>query len=675
MGLLKKIISIGFLLAINIGQGQVIGTAIIPGPKEIKLNKENLCVSKNYSFYSEDPEAYNLYEVLQQEFLTLAGVKLSKGVNKSNSTFFVAIDNSLKKEEYKIEIDKNINITGGSYNALVMASATVLQSMEINKNSLCWSKGSIKDSPDFNFRAMLLDVARNKHDVATIKRIIVLCRWYKINHLQLHLTDGNAFTFPSQIYPQLPTQGWAYTIEEIKDLIAFADKRGIQIIPELEVPGHAGQLIQKMPEVFGFKNEKLNLHTVHMGRERVYEVLDKLIGEIAEVFHSSEYIHIGSDEINFRGMEEDVEINEFIQEKGLKNIEELYWYFINRMNRSVKKAGRKTIVWEGFSKEGNNVIDKDITVMAWESMYQLPQDILEAGYTTINVSWKPLYVVNNRKWDPKEIFDWNIYKWDNFHPNAPSYKKIQLDEHPGIIGAMMASWEQPQYVELSSLRKRVPAMIEETWNHSQKPKFETFKNNLEKTDHKLTALLTPVKINVEGLTHSDIEDGRNNEQTWFGNKVVVDLSQDRGLDIRYSLDSTAITHLSPKYTKPLTINKSTELRYRAFQKENPVGMEMLQYFEQSPLKVDLTGDFSIPIDKLWETLQPHTVKYQDSVEIKINSNMEGEIRYVIGDSKLDSNSALYTSPIIIKDNSSVKAGLFKNGRLIGNTWSKKFINQ
>lgn len=673
MGLFRKIICIGFLLVITIGEGQVIGTAIIPSPKEIKLNGEKLCVSKDYSFYSEDPEAYNLYEVLQQEFLTLAGIKLSKGENKSASTFSVSIDNSLKKEEYKIDINKNINIIGGSYNALVMGSATVLQDMAINKSSICWNKGTIKDAPDFNFRGLLIDVARKKHDVATLKSVIVLCRWYKINYLQLHLTDGNAFTFPSQIYPQLPTEGWAYTLEEIKDLIAFADKRGVQIIPELEVPGHAGQLIQKMPEVFGFSNKELNLHTVHMGRERVYEVLDTLIGEIAEVFHSSEYIHIGSDEINFRGMEEDVEINQFIHEKGLKNIEELYWYFINRMNKSVKKAGKKTIVWEGFSKEGNNIIDKDITVMAWESMYQLPQDILEAGYTTINVSWKPLYVVNNRKWDPKEIYDWNIYQWDNFHPNAPSYKKIQLEDHPGIIGAMMASWEQPAYVELSSLRKRVPAMMEETWNHTQKPEFKTFENSLEATDNRLNSLLTPVKIKVEGLTYPNIEDGRNNEQTWFGNEVVVNLSQDRKLDIRYSLDSSTVTHLSPKYIQPLTIDKNAELRFRAFQKEQPVGMEMLTYFEHSPLKVDLVGEFSIPLENLWQTLQPNTAKYKGSVEVNISTSMEGEIRYVIDNDRLDANSTLYSSPLSIKDDRSITVGLFQNGKLIGITWSQRFV--
>src|SRR5690606_35356363 len=174
------VISIGLLLAVNIGEGQIIGTAIIPAPKEIKLDKGNLCVSKNYSFYSEDAEAYNLYEVLQQEFLTLAGVKLSKGLNKSNSTFSVSIDKSLKEEEYQIDINRNITITGGSYNALVMGSATVLQSMAVNKNSICWNKGTIYDSPDFNFRGLLIDVARKKHDIATLKSIIVLCRWYKV---------------------------------------------------------------------------------------------------------------------------------------------------------------------------------------------------------------------------------------------------------------------------------------------------------------------------------------------------------------------------------------------------------------------------------------------------------------------------------------------------------------
>src|SRR5690606_20752452 len=115
---------------------------------------------------------------------------------------------------------------------------SLLQSLSVNGNIICWQNGFINDRPDFHFRGLMIDLARRKHDIATIKRVILLCRFYKINYLQLHLTDENYFTFPSKAFPQLPTKGWYYSEAELLDLISFADARGVQLIPELEVPGH-----------------------------------------------------------------------------------------------------------------------------------------------------------------------------------------------------------------------------------------------------------------------------------------------------------------------------------------------------------------------------------------------------------------------------------------------------
>lgn len=672
MHLYKYTFTICFLFVFSLGFSQEIDLEVIPLPKEISLGKEKLCVDKDLSFYANEPELSRLYDVFQEDFFTMTGKQVSKSRNKSSSTFSLAIDNAMNEEQYRIDIGKNIQITGGSYDAVAMGSVTVLQGMTIGDTSICWNVGYIQDFPDFNFRGVLLDVARQKHDIATIKNIIMLCRWYKVNYLQLHLTDNRAFTFPSKAFPQLPTENWVYSREELADLVTFAEDRGVEIIPELEVPGHAGQLIEKMPRVFGFENEQLNRSTANMSKKRAYSVLDTLFREVAEVFHTSEFIHIGGDEADFRGMEEDSEIKTFLQKQGLKNIHELYWQFINKMHESVKKAGKKTIVWEGFSKEGNEVVDKDIIVMAWETLYQLPQDILESGYTTINVSWEPLYVVNKRKWAPEEIFNWNIYRWDNFYPVAPSFETIQLDAHPKIIGSMMASWEQPAFVELSSLRKRIPAMIEEPWNHSKKAEYTTFAKNLEKTDQRLNSFLTPIQIKVDGLTRPTMKDGRYNEQTWFQDHITVILSENRNLDIRFSVDSSTVTKLSTKHDQPISLNKSTELRYRAFKNGHPVGVEMLEYFELRPLKIDLAGEFPVPLDSLWDKIGGETIKYIGSVKVDISSEMKGTIRYILGDKELSAGSTVYTSPLIIKDDGILKTGLFVNGKLVGSPWIQEF---
>ena len=648
--------------------------AVIPFPQKVEFHKEKYCTD-NLSFYTRDSELKNLFQVLKQEFFILTKDSLSIAKNEKEASVVANVNPNLAKEEYRIEIKENIEVTGGSYDAVAMGSITLLQLMEDFESPHCWQQGFVQDAPEFAFRGLLIDLARRKHDLATIKRVIMLCRWYKINYLQLHLTDENYFTFPSKAYPQLSTKGWAYTKEELKNLVDFANDRGVQIIPELEVPGHAGQFVEQMSDVFGFSDPEIHPYTIHMGRERVYSVLDTLIGEIADVFYSSEYIHIGGDEANFRKMEKDREIQKFLQQKRLQNIEELYWYFLNRMNSIVKKHGKKTIVWEGFSKEGNSVVDKDIVVMAWETLYQLPQDILEAGYKTINVSWKPLYVVNQRKWSPQEIFNWNIYRWENWVPSIPSYDPIQLEPHPGLIGASMASWDQPAYTEISSLKKRIPAMVEEAWNHSGKASFEEFQKRLAITNREFENYLTPIDIEVKGLTYPEIEDGHKDEQTWFDDQVFISLFSKRPLVIRYSIDGSPVTPASSKYVKPIIFFEDTELRYQAFKDNKPVGAEMLRYYELHPLRVDLEADFTIPLEELWDTTHPNTIKFENEVKIDLTAAREGEIKYVIGDNELNESSKNFIYPLIIEDNTLIKAGLFVNGKQIGQTWKQYFKNE
>lgn len=638
---------------------------IIPAPKEAAFRNGKLCFHDTLYFYSKHPELNKLYDVLKEELLTLTGTILKKTTNKKKSSITAVIDNSLANEAYKIDVGNHIKISGSSYNAVAMASATLLQSLAIDNKNICWQKGYINDHPDFHYRGLLIDLARRKHDIETIKRVIMLCRWYKINYLQLHLTDEYYFTFPSTAYPQLSTKGWSYTEEQLADLISFADARGVQIIPELEIPGHAGQFIQKMPEVFGFSNQNLNRFTINMGRDRVYSVLDTLIGEVARIFHTSDYIHIAGDEANFEGMENDPDVAVYLQQHGLRNMQELYWHFLNRIHASVKKRGKKTIVWEGFSKEGNKVVDKDIIVMAWETMYQLPQDILAAGYTTINVSWKPLYVVNERKWSPREIFSWHIYRWENWVPSIPSYTPIQLPAHPNLIGASMASWDQPAYTEISSLRKRLPAMVEETWNHSQKPALAAFLRTLEKLDKKFSHYLSPVTIIVEGLTYPDVKDGTKDEQTFFDDILLIKLSVPAHTVVRYTLDGSAVKSTSPVFKTSIELTKTAELRYRAYQKHHPVGAEMLAYYELHPLKVNMSRSFIIQPDS-W------IIGFHDSVKINFASTRKGVIKYVTGDKELDHHASLYASPITIKDTTVVKAGLFVNDSLVGKPWIQNF---
>lgn len=644
---------------------------VLPAPKQVHWQNQQLCFSGTLYFYSGNSELDTLYHVLKNEILTMTGMPLEKTTDPNAPGIQLFIDRNLQEEEYRVEIVDRVKIYGADYRAVAMGTATALQSLQMSENNICWNGAVINDQPDLHFRSLLVDVARNKHDLGTLKNIVNLCRWYKINHLQLHLTDDEAFTFPSVAFPQLTSES-GFTAAQLTELVNYAQLRGIQLIPELDVPGHSARLIEKMPWLFGFNNRQLNHNTVNIGKDATYVALDTLIGEVAHIFRYSDYIHIGGDEANFKGMEQDREVAAYLKQNDLQNVEELYWHFINRMHSFVKKRGKKTMVWEGFSKEGNPVIDKDITVMAWETKYQLPQDLLEGGFKIINASWKPLYVVNEKKWSPQQIYNWNVYSWQNWVPEMPSYTPIRLSPDVNVLGSAMASWEQPSYVQLSSLRKRLPAMADRIWNVKTKMTDSVFLATLQLTDSLFDQYMSPVTIAAKGLLHPTIQDGRNKEQTWFGDTLRIALQAPKKYTIRYTLNNAPVDSTSMVYERPLVFNNSQLIKFRAFRGNTPVGNEELHYYELHPLEVSMQGGLAIAADKQWESRNPTSVSFIDSMKLNISANRSGTIRYVTGNHDLSIDAPLYHQPITIKDTVMIKAGLFVNNTLIGAPWVQYF---
>ncbi len=174
-------------------------------------------------------------------------------------------------------------------------------------------RGIIEDHPDSQYRGLLIDLARNWHEPSQLKKIILLCRWYKINYLQLHLTDNELFTFPTETFPDLPTPEKHYTKQQLRELDQFARDHGVTLVPEIDMPGHSRQFVNRMPDLFGISQWQQNDITINIGKEEVYAALDKIIAEVSDVFQTTPYIHIGADEANFNHFEDDPEILEYIQ--------------------------------------------------------------------------------------------------------------------------------------------------------------------------------------------------------------------------------------------------------------------------------------------------------------------------------------------------------------------------
>lgn len=371
-----------------------------------------------------------------------------------------------------------------------MAKTTLLQIASTEDDLLAFPLLQIRDFPDAAYRGLLIDLARSWHSTETIKKLIDLAAFYKSNHLHLHFTDYQSYTLPSEAYPLLATQGRSYSREELLDLEAYAQVRGVIIITELEVPGHSSPFVEKYPEIFAISDVKDNPWIIHMGREEVYEALDTIIGELTEIFRASPYFHIGGDETYLYKVIDDPEVQDYMKAHELgDDVHELYRHFLVRMNDIVKKHGKQMCVWEGFRREGHLEIPRDIIVFEFETNRYLPDHLIEDAYTVVNTSWKPLYVVNQKKWEPGTIYKWNLWRWENWFDQAPSIIPIQLEETDLIIGAEMCAWEQAEESEIPSLRKRLPAMNERIWNTHEIISYEDFMIRLDKTDERLSSLI------------------------------------------------------------------------------------------------------------------------------------------------------------------------------------------
>ncbi|MEL6252331.1 MAG: family 20 glycosylhydrolase [Bacteroidota bacterium] len=463
---------------------------LLPQPKQIQIEHYSLGLTADSKIFAPSPHE-ELAEILSKEIEELTSLSIQTTATKGNEADIVfEIDPALSDESYLIEIENFVEVKAGSYAALAMAKSTLLQLVQKEGERLVFPALSISDYPDANFRALMIDLARQWHKSETVLKLIDLAAFYKIKYLHLHFTDHQSFTFPTKAYPKLPTFGRQYTSEELSNWEAYSQARGVTIIPELEVPGHAMQFVTQYPEIFALEDTAENKWIINMGSEEAYEAIDKISKEMMDIFKASPYFHIGGDEAYFHKVMGDSKVQAYVEKEGLKNdVHELYRHFLIRMNEMIKGNGKQMCVWEGFGPGGEVEIPKDIIVFEFETNRYLPDQLIKDGYTVVNTSWKPLYVVNKRKWAPETIYKWNMWRWENWWDKAPSFTPIQLEKTPLVIGAEMCAWEQPEEAEIPSLRRRVPVFVERIWNTDGNLSKEEILRLIEENDQRLSKLI------------------------------------------------------------------------------------------------------------------------------------------------------------------------------------------
>ncbi len=538
---------------------------LVPWPRRLTLGQGSLTLTKGSRILATSTELAPLAKVLADDIFLTTGVRLATGSGKGEpGDLVLQLDPDVKGEAYTLEVKDLATVKGGSYQSVASGTVTLLQALRVANDILTVPLVNIADEPAYPFRGALIDLARKYHSPGGIKQVIELCRLYKIRYLHLHLTDDQLFMFPSTKFPHLgkSNQEFArfepaskshitpYTLGEMKALERFAQERGVYLVPEIDLPGHSGRLIADAQDIFGLPG---NGSTVNIASPKTLAALTVLMNEVMDVFQSTPYIHLGADEVGLGGLDQTAEYKEAQAKFGIKSVHDLYCKFIVDLHAVVAKRGKKTIVWEeAWNTGGAYPLPKDALVMVW-SQGRNPNDIVKSGYAVANATWTPLYIVRDNKKSLEFLFDWALPKFGR--EGATDY--TTLTDSAKLMGTQLCSWENPENIEIQSLRDRLALVAERAWNPQAGGTLAEFKARLAHTDALLEKLVHTVTIQAQSKFVGD--------ENTFTEPLTLTLRPNRpGLTLKYTLDNSLPNEHWQTYVGAITVDKTVYLRAGLF---------------------------------------------------------------------------------------------------------------
>jgi hypothetical protein len=593
--------------------------SIVPLPQSVEPQKGKFILTKGARIVCDvrdspgiEASLKPLGDVLSAELELLTGIKPKVVTGEPKASDIVlkfddhtgesAVDEVDQDQDYTLKVTQpQVVVLAKNYKGVAFGTASLLQLFDGVEAPAVF----IKDKPLAAYRAVMLDVARQAHSVEVIKDVIRMARLYKICYLHLHLTDDQIFTFPFEPITGKLKGNFTYSREELLDLVAYADARGVTLIPEFDLPGHSSKL-----KASGYLGDIKSDYDVAAPEN--YEKIGAIVTAMMEVFASSPYFHIGGDESG----------------AGNRLVP-----FLAAMNGHVRKAGRRLLVWEGFHGAPLEQLpatgDDHIVVLSWESTYNAPWDLLKAGYKLINASWRPLYIVgtgspihpgatSGRRFPPEEIYHWDKNTFMHWEPGRPVYE----DRGPGdktkgdhewsatligkedqMIGGQLLFWEQAEETVIIELKDRIAPLAERLWNPRKEETFASFQNRQEKVWEKIVPIVLPVGIKVAAKMREP-SPMDSVYQAYAGKETLVELrnrtkieGEIRFVDCSFSNSYTWIDFGNPKvataegeiYSAPLKRTGGFGVRAQLFREDGtPVDGQTWAFFNNWEPKVQVT---------------------------------------------------------------------------------------
>lgn len=495
--IIDLVILLIFILFINvISEVDKLNLSLMPWPNNIKINSGRFVLNNNFTISVDDSNeilyqaAYRTLKVISDKTGLFFKEQFPK-IN-SNSMVNVNIKNIVEinlgiDESYFMEInDSSIQINASNQVGAMHAFSTLVQIIDSDSDVYYFPNVLINDKPRFQWRGLLIDVSRHFEPMEVIKRNLDALAAVKMNVFHWHLTDDQGFRIECKSFPKLHklgSDGNYYTHEQVKEIVKYAAERGIRVVPEFDLPGHATSWLVGYPELaskIGTYNIQRNWGifdpTFDPTNDKVYKFFEIFFSEMSTLF-PDKYWHIGGDENNGKQWDANPKIQEFMKKNNFKSNHELQNYFNIKIEKILSQLNKIMVGW--YTDEMPD-LSKNYIVQAWKgrtSLYETAKNgyrsLLSHGFYIDLVQTTEYHYVN----DP-----------------IPPDTILPYEVNEKILGGEATMWAEfvsPETID-SRIWPRTAAIAERLWSPSE---VIDLKNMFERLDK------VSLHLETYGLTH------------------------------------------------------------------------------------------------------------------------------------------------------------------------------
>lgn len=582
---------------------------LTPAPLEMKVTDGLFTFSPGMKISVENENQAQIARLFASLLHRASGMEMSVVENEDKAAVRMQTDKTLSREgEYVLEVtSKGILIKASSeagfyyaFQSLRLSLPAAIEGQHEGKVEWTVPAMTIKDAPRFEYRGLMLDVARYFMPLDDVKQLIDCMSMLKLNKLHIHFTDDTGWRIEIKKYPKLTgvgawrvdrgnipfyerrnqqegekaTLGGFYTQEDIKEMVRYAEERQVEIIPEIDVPAHSCAALAAYPEL-ACPNVKKKITVLPglggkdteiiycAGNEKTFQFLNDVIDEVAELF-PSKYIHMGGDEANKFYWKSCPLCRKRMQQEGITHVEDLQGYFMNRVSQHIKEKGKIMMGWDELT---HSKIPEGTVIFGWQGLGNAALKAAEQGHRFVLTPARLLYLIRYQgpQWfEPLTYFGNNlmtdIYMYE---PVQEGWKTEYADLLMGVQASMWTEFCNNTNDVMHQVFPRLVALAEVAWTAKGHKDWNEFQKGL---DNYLAHL------DAKHVVYSKAMYNIQHKVAPTGNGLCVKLNCERtDVEIRYTTDGSEPKSDSGLYSDSLSVSATTVLKAATFKDGKQTG--------------------------------------------------------------------------------------------------------